>query len=122
MVEDVDRRHGTCRRRLPCEFRDAKPEVPWTRHYRPTALLGSHARPVPEIDRAIPADFVFGLPTRNIGGTLLSLPSAVSRVAKTPDATVTAFHGLLFDNATWTHCPKPTPRSPVVPNPVGGAI
>ena len=44
MAEDVDRRNGTRRRRLPCEPGDIGPEVRRIRRYRPTAVLCSHAR------------------------------------------------------------------------------
>ena len=59
-------------------------------------MIRSYARRAPEIDRAILAGFV--LSTRKVGETLLSLlgrpvaPTTVSRVAKTLDAAVQAFH------------------------------
>ena len=52
----------------------------------------------PEIDRAILAGFVLGLSTRKVGETLLALlgrpvsATTVSRVAKTLDSAVAAFH------------------------------
>ena len=61
-------------------------------------MIRSYARRAPEIDRAILAGFVLGLSTRKVGETLLSLlgrpvaPTTVSRVAKTLDAAVEAFH------------------------------
>ena len=93
-----DRRNGTYRRRLPCELGDIKLEVPRTRRYCPTAVLGSYARSAREIDRVILAGFVPGLSTRRIGEVLLPLlgrpilPATVSRVAGTLDAAVAAFH------------------------------
>ena len=70
--------------------------MPRTR--RPVSVIGSYARRAPEIDRAILAGFVLGLSTRKVGETLLSLlgrpiaPTTVSRVTKTLDAAVEAFH------------------------------
>ena len=93
-----DRRNGTYRRRLLCELGDIELEVPRTRRYCPTAVLRSYARRAPEIDRVILAGFVLGLSTRKIGEVLLPLlgraisPATVSRVAKTLDAAVAAFH------------------------------
>ena len=61
-------------------------------------MIRSYARRAPEIDRAILTGFVPGLSTRKVGETLLSLlgrpvaPTTVSRVAKTLDAAVEAFH------------------------------
>ena len=73
-------------------------------------MIRSYARRAPEIDRAILTGFVLGLSTRKVGETLLSLlgrpvaPTTVSRVAKTLDAAVEAFHrrpfsykALMFD-------------------------
>ena len=61
-------------------------------------MLKSYARRAPEIDRAILAGFVLGLSTRKVGEVLLALlgravsASTVSRVTKTLDAAVAAFH------------------------------
>ena len=61
-------------------------------------MLRSYARRAPEIDRAILAGFVLGLSTRKVGEVLLALlgrkvsASTVSRVAKTLDEAVAAFH------------------------------
>ena len=72
--------------------------MPRTRRYCPVSVIRSYARRAPEIDRAILAGFVLGLSTRKVGETLLSLlgrpvsPTTVSRVAKTLDAAVQAFH------------------------------
>ena len=70
--------------------------MPRTRRYCPVSVIRSYARRAPEIDRAILTGFV--LSTRKVGETLLSLlgrpvaPTTVSRVAKTLDAAVQAFH------------------------------
>ena len=93
-----DRRNGTYRRRLLCGLGDIELEVPRTRRYCPTAVLGSYARRAREIDRVILAGFALGLSTRKVGEVLLPLlgrpvsPATVSRVARTLDAAVAAFH------------------------------
>ena len=72
--------------------------MPRTRRYCPVSVIRSYARRAPEIDRVILAGFVLGLSTRKVGETLLSLlgrpiaPTTVSRVTKTLDAAVEAFH------------------------------
>ena len=93
-----DRRNGACRRNLLSELGDIELKVPRTRRYCPVSVIRSCARRAPEIDRTILAGFVLGLSTRKVGETLLSLlgrpvaPTTVSRVAKTLDAAVEAFH------------------------------
>ena len=93
-----DRRNGTCPRHLLSELGDIELRVPRTRHFCPTEVLKSYARRAPEIDRAILAGFVLGLSARKVGEVLLPLlgrpvsAATVSRVAKTLDAAVAAFH------------------------------
>ena len=93
-----DRRNGCYPRRLLSELGDIELRVPRTRCFCPTAVLKSYARRAPEIDRTILAGFVLGLSTRKVGEVLLALlgrkvsASTVSRVAKTLDAAVAAFH------------------------------
>ena len=93
-----DRRNGAYRRNLLSELGDIELKVPRTRRYCPVSVIRSYARRAPEIDRVILAGFVLGLSTRKVGETLLSLlgrpiaPTTVSRVAKTLDAAVEAFH------------------------------
>jgi transposase-like protein len=93
-----DRRNGYYKRRFLTELGDIELNVPRTRRYCPTEILRAYARRSPEIDRAILAGFVLGLSTRKLGETLLCLlgrpvsAATVSRVAKTLDATVAAFH------------------------------
>ena len=100
-----DRRNGTCRRGLPSELGDIALDVPRTRHFCPTEVLKSHARRAPEIDRAILAGFVPGLSTRKVGEVLLALlgrpvsAATVSRVARTLDLAVAAFHRRPLKNA-----------------------
>ena len=93
-----DRRNGSYSRHLLSELGDIELRVPRTRRFCPTEVLKSHARRAPEIDRVILAGFVLGLSTRKVGEVLLPLlgravsASTVSRVAKTLDAAVAAFH------------------------------
>ena len=94
-----DRRNGFYPRHLLTELGDIELSVPRTRRFCPTGVLRSYARRAPEIDRAILAGFVLGLSTRKVGEVLLALlgrpvsASTVSRVARTLDAAVAAFHG-----------------------------
>ena len=79
--------------------------MPRTRHFCPTEVLKSYARRAPEIDRAILAGFVPGLSTRKVGEVLPALlgrpvsAATVSRVAKTLDLSVDAFHRRPLKNA-----------------------
>ena len=81
-----DRRNGSYSRRLLSELGDIELSVPRTRRFCPTEVLKSYARRAPEIDRAILCGAVLGLSTRKVSA------STVSRVAKTLDAAVAAFH------------------------------
>ena len=93
-----DRRNGSYRRRLLTELGDIELAVPRTRRFCPSSVLRSYARRSPEIDRTILAGFVLGLSTRKLGEALLPMlgrapsPATVSRVAKSLDAAVQAFH------------------------------
>ena len=90
-----DRRNGFYGRHLLTELGDIELSVPRTRRFCPTGVLKSYARRAPEIDRAILAGFVLGLSTRKVGEVLLGRAVSavtVSRVAKTLDAAVAAFH------------------------------
>ena len=81
-----DRRNGSYSRHLLTELGDIELSVPRTRRFCPSEVLRSYARRAPEIDRAILAGFVLGLSTRKVSA------STVSRVAKTLDEAVAAFH------------------------------
>ena len=100
-----DRRNGTYRRCLLSELGDIELNVPRTRHFCPTGVVKSYARRAPEIDRAILAGFVLGLSTRKVGEVLLALlgrpvsAATVSRVSKTLDMAVEAFHRRPLKNA-----------------------
>ena len=93
-----DRRNGSYSRHLLTELGDIELSVPRTRRFCPSEVLRSYAKRAPEIDRAILAGFVLGLSTRKVGEVLLALlgrkvsASTVSRVAKTLDEAVAAFH------------------------------
>lgn len=96
--EEPDRRNGSYRRHLLTALGDIELCVPRTRRYSPTQVLRAYARRAPEIDRMILAGFVLGLSTRKVGEALLALlgrkisAETVSRVAKTLQAAVAAFH------------------------------
>ena len=93
-----DRRNGSYSRHLLTELGDIELSVPRARRFCPSEVLRSYARRAREIDRAILAGFVLGLSTRKVGEVLLALlgrkvsASTVSRVAKTLDEAVAAFH------------------------------
>ena len=94
----ADRRNGHYKRHLLTTLGDIELCVPRTRRFSPTAVIRAYARREAEIDRVILAGFVLGLSTRKVGETLLAIlgqkvsASTVSRVAKTLDAAVAAFH------------------------------
>jgi transposase-like protein len=94
----ADRRNGTYRRQLLTTLGVIELAVPRSRTFSPTAVIRAYARREPWIDRAILAGFVLGLSTRKVGEALLPIlgervsPATVSRVAKTLDAAVAAFH------------------------------
>ena len=99
-----DRRNGSYSRHLLTELGDIEITVPRSRHFCPTEVFRSYARRPPEIDRAILAGFVLASSTRKVGEVLLALlgrpvsATTVSQVAKTPDATVAAFHARPLTN------------------------
>jgi transposase-like protein len=98
VADEPDRRNGYYRRHLLSELGSIELLVPRTRRFSPIGVLRAYSRRSAEIDRAILAGFVLGLSTRKVGEVLLALlgrsvsPSTVSRVAKTLDAAVAAFH------------------------------
>src|SRR6202049_3328168 len=98
-ADDVpDRRNGHYPRHLLTTLGDIELRVPRTRRYSPAGVLRAYARREAEIDRVVLAGFVLGLSTRKVGETLLALlgreisASTVSRVTKTLDGAVAAFH------------------------------
>lgn len=96
--EAADRRNGHYRRHLLTTLGDIELCVPRTRRFSPTAVIRAYARREAEIDRVILAGFVLGLSTRKVGEVLLAMlgqkvsAATVSRVAKTLDQAVAAFH------------------------------
>lgn len=94
----ADRRNGHYKRHLLTTLGDIELCVPRTRRFSPTGVIRAYARREAEIDNVILAGFVLGLSTRKVGETLLAMlgqkvsPSTVSRVAKTLDQAVAAFH------------------------------
>src|ERR1700731_920368 len=93
-----DRRNGHYPRHLLTTLGDIELRVPRTRRCSPAGVLRAYARREAEIDRVILAGFVLGLSTRKVGEPLLAMlgrevsASTVSRVAKTLDGAVAAFH------------------------------
>jgi transposase-like protein len=97
-----DRRNGHYRRHLLTSLGDIELSIPRTRTFSAHQVLHSYARREHSVDRMILACFVFGLSTRKVGEALLPVlgervsPSTVSRVAKTLDDAVAAFHRRRF--------------------------
>jgi putative transposase len=94
----ADRRNGAYRRELLTTLGVIELQVPRSRTFSPIAVIRAYARREPWIDRVILACFVLGLSTRKVGTALAPIlgervsPATVSRVAKTLDAAVAAFH------------------------------
>jgi transposase-like protein len=95
---EADRRNGHYSRHLLTELGDIELCIPRTRRFNPFAVVRAYARRAKHIDRMILACFVLGLSTRKVGTALLPVlgapvsPATVSRVARTLDAAVAAFH------------------------------
>jgi putative transposase len=93
-----DRRNGTYIRHILTELGDVALSVPRTRHFSPKGVLTAYARRTKEVDHCILACFLLGLSTRKVGVALLTLlgekvsPQTVSRVGKTLDDAVRAYH------------------------------
>ena len=94
----ADRRNGFYGRRLLTELGEIELCVPRTRSFSARAVLRAYARRAPHIDRMVLACFVLGLSTRKVATALLPIlgrrisPATVSRIARTLDAAVAAFH------------------------------
>ena len=98
---EADRQNGHYRRHLLTELSEIELGIPRTRRFKPLTVVRAYARRAKHIDRMItPAGpcFVLGLSTRKVAAALLPVlgtpvsPATVSRVARTPDAAVAAFH------------------------------
>jgi transposase-like protein len=97
-LETADRRNGSYSRWLLTELGEIELSVPRTRTWSALQVVRAYARRAAHIDRMILACFVLGLSTRKVAIALLPVlgrrvsASTVSRVAKTLDAAVAAFH------------------------------
>ena len=93
-----DRRNGYYPRHLLTGLGDIELAIPRTRRFSAISVLKAYARRSPDIDQMILGCFTLGLSTRKVGEALLCVlgervsPSTVSRVAKTLDKAVEAFH------------------------------
>jgi len=93
-----DRRNGSYVRHLLTGLGDVILSVPRTRTFSPVHIIRAYVRRVQDIDRLILSCFVLGLSTRKVGTSLLSIlgekvsATTVSRVTKTLDSAVMAFH------------------------------
>jgi transposase-like protein len=93
-----DRRNGVYLRHLLTELGDIVLSIPRIRCFSPRGIIGTYARRIRQIDHLILACFLLGLSTRKVGIALCTLigervsPQTVSRVAKTLDDAVKAFH------------------------------
>lgn len=96
--DGVDRRNGSFSRHLLTELGDIELEVARTRRFSAVGVVRAYARRVGQVDRMILACFVLGLSTRKVAQALLPVlgepvsATTVSRVAKTLDRAVEAFH------------------------------
>lgn len=94
----ADRRNGYYPRHILTGIGDIEVLVPRTRTFSAKAVLEAYARRTKDVDRAILACFVLGLSTRKVGKALQPMlgervsATTVSRIAKTLDQAVEAFH------------------------------
>lgn len=99
-----DRRRGHYSRHLLTVMGDIELAVPRTRAWSALSVVKAYARRTAEIDQLILSCFVLGLSTRKVGEALLGIlgervsAATVSRVAKSLDAAVAAFHQRLLAN------------------------
>jgi putative transposase len=98
LARGVDRRNGSFSRHLVTELGDIELRVPRTRRFSPLSVIRAYARRARSVDQLILACFVLGLSTRKVASALLPLlgepvsATVVSRVAKSLDSAVEAFH------------------------------
>ncbi len=94
----ADRRNGVYSRHLLTELGDIELLVPRTRTFNATLLLKRYARRLFPVERLILLAFIFGLSTRKVGETFLTIlgekisASTVSRIAQQLDIAVLAYH------------------------------
>jgi putative transposase len=95
---EADRRNGSFSRHLLTELGDIELDVPRSRRISAVGVIRAYARRVGHIDRMILSCFVLGLSTRKVAQALLPVlgepvsATVVSRVAKSLDGAVEAFH------------------------------
>lgn len=93
-----DRCNGYFSRHLLTTLGDIELSVPRTRTFSAATALRAYERREQRVDRMILAAFVFGMSTRKVAYELMPIlgerisPATVSRVAKTLDEAVAAFH------------------------------
>ena len=95
---EADRRNGSFSRHLLTELGDIELCVPRSRRISAVEVVRAYGRRVGEVDRMILACFVLGVSTRKVAQALLPVlgepvsATTVSRVAKSLDGAVEAFH------------------------------
>jgi len=105
-----DHRNGSFSRHLVTELGDIELAVPRTRHFSPIRIVRAYARRAPHIDRMIPTCFVLGISTRKVATALMPVlgepvsATTVSRVAKSLDTVVAAFHRRPIKLINHKHC------------------
>lgn len=99
-----DRKNGSYLRHLLTEMGDVLLTIPRTRTHSPKKVIEAYARRCKEVDHLILACFLLGLSTRKVGKALCTIlgetisPTTVSRIAKTLDDAVMAFHKRKLNN------------------------
>lgn len=101
---EYDRRNGHYSRNIITELGAIELCVPRTRSFNPVGVVRAYARRAKQVDEMILACFLLGLSTRKVAQALMPVlgepvsPSVVSRVAKTLDTAVKAFHNRHLEN------------------------
>ena len=99
---EADRRNGSFSRHLLTELGDIELHVARTRRTSALGVVRAYGRRVGRVDRMILACFVLGISTRKVAQALLPVlgepvsATTVSRVAKSLDQAVEAFHRRLI--------------------------
>lgn len=97
-VAEYDRRNGSYSRHLLTELGDIELHIPRTRRMSAVEVIRAYARRVRHVDRMILSCFVLGISTRKVAHALMPVlgepvsATTVSRVAKSLDSAVVAFH------------------------------
>jgi transposase-like protein len=97
-VAEYDRRNGSYSRHLLTELGDIELHIPRTRRMSAVEVIRAYARRVRHVDRMILSCFVLGISTRKVAHALMPVlgepvsATTVSRVAKSLDSAVEAFH------------------------------